>query len=67
MLQIRIEAVVLLCVGAFLMTLGIRGWDIFVLKSCFRGYKYSKIMNRIAAIILGFLLICWGVDMLLNW
>ncbi len=67
MLKYRIGAVVFLCLGAFLMTLGIRGWDIFILKSCFRGYKYSEIMNRIAAIVLGFLCICGGVDMLLNW
>ncbi len=50
MLKYRIGAVVWLCLGAFLMTLGIRGWDIFVLKSGFRGYKYSEIVNRIALI-----------------
>ncbi len=67
MLRYRIGAVVWLCLGAFLMIAGLRGWDVFILKSCFRGYKYSEIVNRIALIFFGFMSILLGLDLLSNW
>ncbi len=66
MLKYKIGAVVWLCLGIFLLIAGIRGWDVFILKSCFRGYKYSEIVNRIALIFFGFMSIYVGMYWLLN-
>ncbi len=62
----EIKTVIPLCLGVFLIIAGIRGWNITVIDWCWRGYKYSRMMNNIMLIILGFLCICGGLDMLIN-